>query len=49
MISAVQSQNFGFGDQLTVIDLQTIHEYHALHSYYFYTDASTTILGHTHE
>ena len=49
MIPALQYQKFIFGDPLTVIDLQTIHEYHALHSYYFYTEASTTILGHTHE
>ena len=49
MISAFQSQEFGFGYPLTVTYLQTINEYHDLQPKYLDTDAETTILGHTHK
>ena len=49
MILAFQSQEFGFGYQLTVPDIQIVNEYHDIHHKYVDTDTSTTILGHTHK
>ena len=49
MISALQSQEFGFGYTLTVPYLQTVNAYRAIRPKYVDTDAATTILGHTHK
>ena len=49
MIQASQSQQFGFGYPSTFPYLQTIDEYCALHSKYFDTESSTTIMAHTHK
>ena len=49
IISALQSQYFGFGYPLTVPYLQTMNEYHALHPKYVDTYSGTTILGYTNK
>ena len=49
MISAFQSQDFGFGHILTVPDIQTINKYITLQHKYVDTYAAKTIMGHTHK
>ena len=49
IISAFQSQEFGFGYPLTFTDIQTVYEYQTTHPIYVDTYAATAILLHNHK
>ena len=49
MVQDLQYRQFFFGYPLKVPYLQTINGYHALHTKYVDTYATTTILGHNHK
>ena len=49
IISAFHYQQFGFGYPLTFPYIETIHKYRAPRPKYFYIDAATNIMVHTHK